>query len=825
MKKIITLSALALLVCIMDILYPSNGFICILTGLISSYILFHLAASGFQPDRRKTLLLLAVNILLFLLTFRFKVYLLNMVMLSYLVWAMITPTLTKYRHTLHISLTAACLSIYLCSLFGINIPLFPIVFFPAYWIGCKIKTMKFKSMKTARGIALGNTFIAVSLLGALLYNVLGLQIIDSMSYLRFIRTGTQTAVYLPLITVFYLWFSCSINFLLYTFSKEFKKSVCPDTGVQWSTLSARATMFAFARFFVFILCLILIGEYALRGDIRTALKYLLAPRTMYNTLFLSTLYLVLITLVGRGLSAVILTFCTLLVAFANYMKMRYFNEPFYPWDLYLLRSALSISKHYITIKVVIILLLSLAAAVFVIARHFTWIKNAVKPRLTLYILPVTAILVMTNMMILDSIPRLSDVSIQKSWYVGKAEVLANGFFVQNYFYLTDLDKYLHSKPPEYSREKMEQISRSLTEKTIEQTTGKGKPNIIVLMSESFWDPTQLKGLSFSKDITQNLKKYQKGEIISPAVGGSTANVEFEALTGLSMYFMNPGILTYNVYLRRDTPSIASVMKEAGYRTIAVHPNAGWFYNRDKVYDFLGFQDFFDLESFNLKEDAKGPHVSDEKLVEKILSLLNEGDEPKFIFAVSMQNHDPYQDKYKDLEVEAKSDKLNASETALMSGYAQGILDADRALGKLIDTLDKSGTPTLVYFFGDHLPRMGSLQGMYDIYNRLNPLENAESPQSKIRFYRTPYASWSNYKEMKPFHSPVSPTHITYEILQDSRVKYPPYFEILNQVGKKFPYLHKQLSGKKDIQNELLNDYKLIQYDLLFGEQYLQSMKK
>ncbi len=149
-----------------------------------------------------------------------------------------------------------------------------------------------------------------------------------------------------------------------------------------------------------------------------------------------------------------------------------------------------------------------------------------------------------------------------------------------------------------------------------------KPNIVLIMCESFWDPTVLNGVHFSEDIMKNFNKYKKGEIVSPAIGGGTSNVEFEALTGLSTYFLGPGVLAYNVYFRRDTPGIVSVLKDNGYNTIAIHPYMAEMYNRDKVYKFLGFDEFISLEGFNSDTDLKGPYVSDDRLMDKVLEILS-----------------------------------------------------------------------------------------------------------------------------------------------------------------------------------------------------------
>ena len=277
-----------------------------------------------------------------------------------------------------------------------------------------------------------------------------------------------------------------------------------------------------------------------------------------------------------------------------------------------------------------------------------------------------------------------------------------------------------------------------------------------------------------------------------------------------------------MYFRRDTPGIVSVLKDNGYNTIAIHPYIAEMYNRDKVYKFLGFDEFISLEGFNSDTDLKGPYVSDDRLMDKVLEILSKDDEPKFIWVLTMQNHDPYLDKYDKLEVSVTSDKLNDEEKSTLSTYAEGVRDGANSLEKLITQLENSPTPTLVYFFGDHLPRMGSLEKMYEIYDRLNPEDDLD--KREFRYYVTPYASWSNFKETTSFHQPVSPAHIALEILKDSGVEYPSYFNILDRLKKDHGFLHQILSKNIDRENQYIKDYEMIEYDLILGNQYLKDLE-
>ncbi|GKU27698.1 phosphoglycerol transferase [Clostridium folliculivorans] len=535
-------------------------------------------------------------------------------------------------------------------------------------------------------------------------------------------------------------------------------------------------------------------------------------------------YIVIISLLGENLGRIIFYLSISIILIANIVKLSFFDEPFYPWEIYLMKDAFMIGIRYINYQIVIAIIGMSILLIMLAIKFRKYIVQSLRPKLRFNMLILALIIFAMNVYILDNSGYLSDLGIGKSWYTGKEEAVDNGLFVENFFLIKDYDEYISDKPEGYSKESINSVLDKLSRCNDVKVSSEVniKPNVIVIMSESFWDATQLKGVTFDRDIIGNVRKDIKGSIVSPVFGGGTANVEFEALTGLSNYFTNPGIIPYNVYLRRPTPSIANVFNKNDYDTIAIHPNDKTFYNRDKVYKYMGFNRFIDREGFDKEKDIKGTNIADEKVMDMILSQISSGDNPKFVFAVTMQNHDPYLNEYSKLEVNTSSKKLNEAEMSILSNYASGIYDADRAYEKLINSLKNSDKPTLVYYFGDHLPRLGKPIGVYDVYNALNYFNDKEKIDTDINSYITPVAIWSNYKGISPIASKVSPAQLSLHILKESGVSYPMYFNILERLNREHPYLQNHLSGKEIQDEELVKDYKLIQYDLLFGNQYLNE---
>ena len=816
---------LAVIISVVDIFNNGNGFLQLLLALLSSCVVFYMPHLSIKLKKIPFTLLILANVAFLALSYTRGVLLINMLLLSYLIWSIITPVFLRYKSFFPVTFLIAFMAVYASAFLQFSIPLFILVFYPIYVLGAITSQHNILKRKRAWAFVVFNLLFSALLLTFFMYNSLGKSVLGSLLFLNFEKLGAVTAVYLPFLAVFLIWFASSFNFLFYMIFSRFKK------GKKTFDLTCYLKpVYSFISFFVFAFLATFACEYSIRLDFFATRNDLLNPNILFNVLILCGIYLCLISIIGKGISNILMVILVIFLAVANFIKFTYFDEPFYPWDIYLVRNLIGISKDYLNIPVVAAVSLAFILAVFLLIHFRRNVWKYVKPRFSLALLPFAIVLILLNENVLMDTSLSSQVGIEKSWYIGKDEIISNGIFAQNFFYLQDIKKYLNPKPEGYSKEKMLAINKKYAKaanKVASASTSSinEKPNIVVVMSESYWDITKLNGIKFSKNIAENVHKYQKGELAPPAIGGGTANTEFEALTGMSLYFMSPGIIAYNAYLRTETPSIASVLKSNGYKTTAIHPNSGWFYNRDKVYNYFGFDTFLDIDSFDMKTQTKGPHISDDAFVNKILDTLKSSDKPSFIFAVSMENHDPFNDKYDSFDVTVESDKLSSSEKQIVNGYAQGLYDADQSLGKLINSLSKSKKPTLLYFFGDHAPRLGTLDDYYRIYDKLGTKEKLEIEQGlgELKYYTTPLVTWSNYREMRTYPSVISPSHISYEILKDSGVHYPNYFNILPQLEATFPILHLKSMDKVDANNELVKDYRSIQYDILFGKKYLRDL--
>lgn len=352
-----------------------------------------------------------------------------------------------------------------------------------------------------------------------------------------------------------------------------------------------------------------------------------------------------------------------------------------------------------------------------------------------------------------------------------------------------------SEPSGYSEESMAAIDNNGALNVSE--TGRSEeelPNIIVVQLESYFDPTEVEWLQFSEDPIPNLRKmyqeYSSGYFKVPSVGAGTANTEFEVLTGMSMRFFGPGEYPYKTYGKTKViESAATALGELGYGSEALHNNGGNFYSRAQVFNHMGFDHFTSKEFMNILRTTPNGWATDDILIPNILESMDTTENQDFVFTISVQGHGEYPTEQiienPAITVSGVEDeeKRNAWEY-----YVNQVYEMDKFAGDLVAALEMRGEPTVIVFYGDHLPTM-DLQ--------------AKDMKSKY-LYNTNYVIWDNIGlEKKDGNYPA------YQIMAE-------VLERLNiHTGTVFNY-HQQRHQSKNY----LADLELLQYDILYGDRYV-----
>lgn len=307
------------------------------------------------------------------------------------------------------------------------------------------------------------------------------------------------------------------------------------------------------------------------------------------------------------------------------------------------------------------------------------------------------------------------------------------------------------------------------------------PNIIVIMNESFSDLSYMGRLKtdqpYMSYYNELIRDHPHGKLLVSVLGGGTCNTEFEYLTGLSMMYTPNGCYTYMQHIRQEVPSMASYLKNYGYRAVAMHPFYEICWKRNSIYSFMGFDDFVSGEDMTT---TKSKYISAERWekgfgddVEYVRTLIsdsffydrvieqfeNKGSEKMFIFGVTVQNHSGYEydgdDFVTDVHVTNYEGDYPRTEQ-----YLSLVKKSDEALKELIEYFEQVDEKTMIVFFGDHQPNIE-----VGFLNKIAPYRN-QIVNSFLTRYQTPFVIWTNYEvEGKKDLGIVSPNFLGLKTLE------------------------------------------------------------
>lgn len=272
-----------------------------------------------------------------------------------------------------------------------------------------------------------------------------------------------------------------------------------------------------------------------------------------------------------------------------------------------------------------------------------------------------------------------------------------------------------------------------------------KPAVIVVMNETFsdmsiYDEIRAAGYEGPQNYKSLSDTLQRGTLSVPVLGGGTANTEFEFLTGNSIAFIGAGKYPYQLYDLSESDSLAKQLADVGYSSTAIHPQNPINWKRSTAYKQLGFEEFLSQDDF---EGAPWYHsgATDAATYDKILELLEQNDDPQFIFDVTMQNHSGYgvgtvpEEDMVDLDIPGIEDP---DFRAQLGVYLACIERSDQDFAYFIERLRAIERPVVFVFFGDHQPGLSSTldETLYGDGDEL--LRNT-------KLYSTIYTVWSNYE--------------------------------------------------------------------------------
>ena len=534
-----------------------------------------------------------------------------------------------------------------------------------------------------------------------------------------------------------------------------------------------------------------------------------------NTVMVVLLLLVFYTLfnsISYGLAALIMFLTVFCIA--DMQKMRILHQPLLPGDLFFFKQALLVTRLYTSGLVLGALLLpAIGTVLFIFRRKLLHCRLPWRPRVVVIMLVAgllfsTAVNLRTIICSVNHYYRIVD-----EFWNQLSNYRKNGVL---YAFLMNIETLRVNRPPYYSKETIDSVFARYTAPVGIDSRSFGKrPDVIIYMNESFWDITGIKAVKPPRDPIPEfhslVKKKQSMTLYSPVFGGNTCDAEFEVLTGMTNSYFPPGARAYNQFIQRPTPSLVRVFKENGYRTTAIHTFKRWFWNRGNVYRHLGFDSFISMEDMETPE-KKGMYIGDAELARQVIRRLDADTVPQFIFALSMQNHGPYDEhRYDTLDCPVATG-LSSPADREYNTYMQGIADADRSLKQLTHYIKWAKRPTIIFFFGDHLP------GFTHVYKETG------CEQRIKEFQPWAYASrcvwYSNRRFPKQKDTALSMVFLPLEVARMANLTTPPYYRFLDDLRIRNPVFtgkqeHRARRGRSDVDSP---DW-LVIYDVLLGKEY------
>ena len=377
-------------------------------------------------------------------------------------------------------------------------------------------------------------------------------------------------------------------------------------------------------------------------------------------------------------------------------------------------------------------------------------------------------------------------------------------FVANLF-LQSRDLPL-KKPKDYEARllRLEQYSSDASTK-VSQT-----PDIVVIMNESFAD-LRCYGAQIDPEIYRDwdeiLARSAHGTAYSSVFGGNTPNAEYEFLTGDSLLFYTGTPIPYETAIRQEVPALPGLLAQLGSGTVAMHPNEGIVWSRERVYPKLGFERSVFLPEYENTDQIRR-YVSDQANYTQVLRVLEEGTGPQFLFNVTIQNHGSYEEEdFANLNALLDS-RTNCSQTRQ---YLTLVKESGKALKEFLQQLEQRPRKTYVVFFGDHQPWVD--EAFYSQY------ESGPDAQEHLR-YQVPYFIWCNQSQEETQLPACGLNDLQLYLAQVAGLPLTGYQKLLAQVAQRYPVVCAQgvraadgswLDEKQIAEDDLLNLYRTAVY--------------
>jgi len=515
-----------------------------------------------------------------------------------------------------------------------------------------------------------------------------------------------------------------------------------------------------------------------------------------------------------------------LVAVANYYKMMFLNDPILPWDLVFVKQIFDLLpnlKGVIPLNLILFTGVIILLVIAVVIKYTKFNVLSLRRRVSVFVVTFGMLIIIASYPSNFFSKIMAELELSDVAWDYKISLDHNGLVLN---FVSKINELSIPTPENYSKKEVSDIVDSIEVKeTVESDI---QPNIVVIMSEAFWEFEKILPNYDGESYYPTVTKYKVGNIVSPTYGGGTSNVEFEALTGYSNSLLPDGSVPYQQYMSTYVPALPNLLKEYGYETSAFHTYHKYFWNRMVAYPALGFDQFIGLEDLE-SPDYHGAFIDDRVVNDLILDQLTEGEQPQFVFAVTMQNHGMYVDGRYGSDTMQLATEYSENTNNMINTFGTGVVHSDKVLKDLLEELETLDEPTLVVFFGDHLPY---LENAYNEAGFVDKDGNYDL-EDQMKLKETPIAVWNNYgKDINEVGS-FSTSFLAPYIVEWAELKMPTYYSFLQNFRENMPgytsIVKSDANGELYSQTpeqmlELEQQYRILQYDLLHGNRYLEKLE-
>lgn len=541
-----------------------------------------------------------------------------------------------------------------------------------------------------------------------------------------------------------------------------------------------------------------------------------------NIAFYYWLFLFVFFIAGRtSISMAICVSAIAIIGVGNYFVVMFRSNPIVPWDIYSFETAMSVADNYVfsvdwaLAEHIAMFILMLIVGV---RTNIRLNKKILRPILTVAMC-IPAYFYISYLW-QDNLER--NTGLNDTLFNAKYMHSKDGFFVS---FILDIHFLQIEEPKNYSDEYALSL---LNEQKVEKVeTPEELPDIIAIMDETFSDPAVLGEFETNKDYMPFVHSILRGEVANTisgyadvsVLGGNTANSEFEFLTGNSMAFFPNGSVPYLQYIRDGISTIVPQLEEYGYTTYGTHPYRAKGWNREFIYDLMGFDYRYFQGSFPF-EDKLRNYVSDEADFKSILEWRNNTEGPFFMFNVTMQNHSNYGGDFDNFDPQIVAKFKNTSSNKYLNKYLSLMYETDQDVASLLSELSQSDRKTIVVFWGDHQPNDYVVRPIYKEYGL--DFDNQTYEQQQQR-QKTPFFIWANYDIQEQTNVEISLNYLNILLFETAGLQLDEYqtfrknlwqgqIPMMNAVGYRNDNgdLVEYDDAPEEIQN-LLNEYQNIQY--------------